>query len=131
MKSKFLLGSEKISIQIFLVGFPRTQKQYESIWVIGEIMTKSVHFIPFKSTYSAEDYARIFIEEIVSRQGIPLSIILDKGEQFTSKIWRSYEKGLGSKVKLGTNFHPTMDGQAECFIKTLEAMRRSCIIYFK
>ena len=61
----------------FLVGLPQTQKQCDSIWVFVDRLTKFTHFIPVKSTYSAEDYARIFIDEIVYRHGIPLSIILD------------------------------------------------------
>ena len=55
---------ENINID-FLVGFPRTQKQFDSIWVIIDRLTKCTHFIPVKSTYSAEDYARIFIGEIL------------------------------------------------------------------
>ena len=70
----------------------------------------SARFIPIKSTYSAEYYARIFIDEIVCRHGIPSSIILDLGAQFTSTFWRSFQKGLGTKMKLSTAFHPQMDG---------------------
>ena len=58
----------------FVVGLPRTQRQYDSIWVVVNRLTKSSHFIPVKSTYSAEDYARIFIDEIVCFQSILLSI---------------------------------------------------------
>ena len=58
----------------FMVGFPPTQKQYDSIWVVVYRLTKSSHFIPVKSTYSAEDYARIFINDIMLRHGISLSI---------------------------------------------------------
>ena len=65
------------------------------------------------STYSAEDYARIFIDEIVCHHDIPLSIISDRGAQFTSRFWRSFHKGLGIKVKLSTVFHPQTDDQVE------------------
>ena len=68
----------------FVVGLPRAQKQYDSIWVIVDRLTKSAHFIPVKSTYSAEDCAKIFIDDIVCHHGIPLSIISDRGAQFTS-----------------------------------------------
>ena len=72
----------------FVVGFPRIQNQYDSIWVVVDGLNKSAHFIPVKSTYSAEDFARIFIDEIVWRHGIPLSIISDWGAEFTSMFWR-------------------------------------------
>ena len=59
----------------FVVGLPETQKQYDSIWVAMDRLTKCAHFIPIKSTYREEDYARIFIDETVCRHGILLTII--------------------------------------------------------
>ena len=46
----------------FVVGLPRTQKSYDSIWVVVDRLTKSARFIPVKSLYSAEDYAKIFLD---------------------------------------------------------------------
>ena len=63
--------SEDINID-YLVGFSWTENQYDSIWVGVDRLTKSDHFIPVKSTYSAEDYTRIFIDEILCRHGISL-----------------------------------------------------------
>ena len=82
-------------------------------------LTKSTHFIPIKSSYLAEDYEKIFIDEIVCRHGIPLSIILDRDAQFTSRFWRSFQQGLSTKVKLSTSLHPQTDGQVEHTIQTL------------
>ena len=62
---------------------------------------------------------------------IPLSIISDQAPQFTSRFWRSLQKGLGTKVKLSTTFHPQTDGQEERTVQTLEDMLRACIFYFK
>ena len=68
----------------------------------------------------------IFIDEIVCHHGIPLSIISDRGAQFTSRFWRSFQEGLGTKVKLSITFHSQMDGQEEHTIQTLEEDRGSC-----
>ena len=56
-------------------------------------VTESAHFILVKSTYSAEDYARIFIDEIVLRDGILLSIISYRGAQFTIGFGGHSNKG--------------------------------------
>ena len=64
-----------------VVVFPRTWRQNDSIWDIVDRFNKSAHFFPIKSTYTAKDYARVYIIEIVSHHGIPLSIILDRGVQ--------------------------------------------------
>ncbi|WVZ91237.1 hypothetical protein U9M48_037434 [Paspalum notatum var. saurae] len=37
----------------FVVGLPRTQKGYDSIWVIIDRFTKSAHFLPVKTVYRA------------------------------------------------------------------------------
>ena len=91
---------------VFVVGLPRTRRQHDSIWVIKDRLTKSAHFIPVKSTFKAKDYARLYIDEIVRWHGIPLSIILYIGAQFTSHFWRSFQKNLGTLPKLSTAFNP-------------------------
>ncbi|XP_069148119.1 uncharacterized protein [Solanum lycopersicum] len=68
----------------FIVGLPKTRRHHNSIWFIVDRMTMSAHFIPVKSTYIAEDYAKLYIDEIVIWNGIALSIISDRGAQFTS-----------------------------------------------
>lgn len=62
---------------------------------------------------------------------ILLSIISTRGAQFTSRFWRFFKKGLDTKVKLSTAFHPLMYGQTERTIQTLVDMLRACIIDFK
>ena len=74
----------------FVIGLPKTRRQHDSIWVIVDRLTKSVHFIPVKSTYRVEDYAKLYIDEIVIWHEIPLSIISDRGVQFTPHFWRSF-----------------------------------------
>ena len=59
----------------FIVDLPLTQRY--SIWVFVDRSTKFSNFIVVKSTYSVEGYAKICIEEIVSLNGIPLSILSD------------------------------------------------------
>ena len=68
----------------FVVGLPMTRKLHDSIWFIVDKMTKSGYFIHVKSIYRAKDYAKLYIDEIVSWHGISLSIISDRGAQFIS-----------------------------------------------
>ncbi|WMV24984.1 hypothetical protein MTR67_018369 [Solanum verrucosum] len=67
-------------------------------------MTKSDHYLPMKTSFSSKHYARLY-------------------------IWKM--KGLGTKVKLKTTFHPQTDGQARCTIQTIEYMLRVFVINFK
>ncbi|KAH0781055.1 hypothetical protein KY290_000653 [Solanum tuberosum] len=114
-------------------GLPRSRRQHDSIWVIVDRMTKSAHFLSVKTTHSAEDYAKLYLQEVVRLHGVPVSIIYDRGAQFTAQFWKSFQNGLGSKVNLSTAFHSQIDGQAEYTIQTLEDMRtcRSPIGWFE
>ncbi|KAH0636341.1 hypothetical protein KY285_036093 [Solanum tuberosum] len=100
-------------------------RQHDSIWVIVDRVTKSTHFLVVQTTDSAEDYAKLYITEIVRLHGVPLFIISYRGPQFTSHIWKSFQKGLGTQVNLSTVFHPQTNSQAKCTIQTLEDMLRA------
>ena len=114
----------------FISGLPRTQSGYDKIWVIVDRLTKSAHFLPVKETDSTEKLARLYIKEIVSRHGIPLSIISDRDGRFTSRFWQSLQKALGTRLDMSTAFHPQTDGQSERTIQTLEDMLRACVMDF-
>ena len=62
---------------------------------------------------------------------VPVTIISDRGAQFTAQFWKSFLKGLGSKVNLSTAFNPQTYGKEEYIILTLEDMLRACVIDFK
>ena len=71
----------------FVVGLPKTMGKYDSIWVIVDRLSMSTHLIPVKETYNAKKLARLYISKVVRLHGVPLSIISDRGTQFTSKFW--------------------------------------------
>ena len=64
-------------------------------------------------TYNAEKLAKLYISEVVQLHGVPLSIISDRGTQFTSKFWKTLHEELGTRLDLSTTFHPQTDGQSE------------------
>ncbi|GJV65795.1 putative reverse transcriptase domain-containing protein [Tanacetum coccineum] len=81
-------------------------------------------------TYSTEKLMRLYMKEIVARHGIPVSIISDRDSHFTSRVWQSLHKALGTQLDLSTAYHPQTDGQSERTIQTLEDMLRACVIDF-
>ncbi|XP_073024282.1 uncharacterized protein [Primulina eburnea] len=84
---------------VFVVGLPRTQKGYNSIWVIVDRLTKSSHFLPVKTTYSMNQYADAYVQEIVRLHGIPVSIVSDRDPKFTYEFWKILHRALGTKMK--------------------------------
>ncbi|WMV24329.1 hypothetical protein MTR67_017714 [Solanum verrucosum] len=57
----------------FIIGLPRSRRQHYSIWVIVNRMTKLAHFLP-----TAEDYAMLYLQEVVRLHGVPVSINSDR-----------------------------------------------------
>ncbi|GJR14383.1 putative reverse transcriptase domain-containing protein [Tanacetum coccineum] len=84
-----------------------------------------------KETNSTEKLMRLYMKEIVARHGIPVSIISDRDSHFTSRVWQSLHKALGTQLDLSIAYHPQTDGQSERTIQTLEEMLRACVIDFE
>ncbi|GJX89473.1 putative reverse transcriptase domain-containing protein [Tanacetum coccineum] len=114
----------------FIVKLPRNSSGHDLIWVIVDRLTKSAHFLAVHEYYKTERLARLYINKIVARHGVPVSIISDRDSHFTSGFWRSLQKALGMQLDLSTAYHPQTDCQSEHIIQTLEDMLRACAINF-
>ncbi|GJU38746.1 putative reverse transcriptase domain-containing protein [Tanacetum coccineum] len=62
----------------FVTKLPKTSSGQDAIWVIVDRLTKSAHFLPMKETNSMEKLTRQYLKEVVSRHGVPVSIISDR-----------------------------------------------------
>ncbi|GKB41825.1 putative reverse transcriptase domain-containing protein [Tanacetum coccineum] len=92
---------ESITID-FITMLPRTRNGHDAIWVVVDRLTKSTHFLAIHKDYSMEKLARLYTNEIITRHGVPVSIILDCDVRFTSRLWCRLEgRGivLGAEVK--------------------------------
>ncbi|KZV54294.1 hypothetical protein F511_31650 [Dorcoceras hygrometricum] len=114
----------------FVAGLPKTVEGYNSIWVIIDILTKSSHFLPVKTTYDVSRYVNLYVKKIVRLHGVPVSIVSDRDPKFTSAFWKSLHRSLGTKLTFSIAFHPQTDGQSERVIQILEDLLRACIVDF-
>nr|GEX63340.1 putative reverse transcriptase domain-containing protein [Tanacetum cinerariifolium] len=96
----------------FITKLPKSTQGFDTIWVIVKL-------------------ARLYLNRIVARYGIPVSIICDHDERFMSNFWKSFQKALGTDMSMSTAYHPETDGQSERTIQTLEDMLYACEIDFK
>ncbi|WVZ93642.1 hypothetical protein U9M48_039607 [Paspalum notatum var. saurae] len=87
----------------FIVGLPRTQKGYDSIWVIIDRLTKSAHFLPVKTHYTTATYAELYISQITA---------------------------LGTNLIRSSAYHPQTSGQVERVNQILEDMLRACALTY-
>ncbi|GJV58378.1 reverse transcriptase domain-containing protein, partial [Tanacetum coccineum] len=114
----------------FVTKLPKSSQGYDTIWVIVDRLTKSAIFTPMRETDPLDKLARMYLKEVVTRHGIPVSIICDRDPRFASNFWKSLQNALGTNLDMSTAYHPQTDGQSERTIQTLEDMLRACAIDF-
>jgi hypothetical protein len=118
---------KKISMD-FIVGLPKTQSGYDSIWVIVDHLSKVAHFILVKTTYKGSKLAELYIERIMCLHGVPKKIVSNRATQFTTKFWEKLHESMDTKLNFSSAYHPQMDGQIEWVIQILEDMLRACAL---
>ncbi|GJV99969.1 putative reverse transcriptase domain-containing protein [Tanacetum coccineum] len=114
----------------FFTKLPKSSQGSDTIWVIVDRLTKFAHILPIRENDPLDKLARLYMNIIVARHGIPVSIICDSDGKFTSNFWRSFQKALGIDLSMSTAYHLQTDCQSERTIQTLEDMLRACVIDF-
>ncbi|GKD06310.1 retrotransposon protein, putative, ty3-gypsy subclass, partial [Tanacetum coccineum] len=82
----------------FITKLPNSSQGFDTIWVIVDRLTKSAHLLPIREYDPLDKLARLYLNRIVARHGIPISIICDRDGRFTSNFWRSFQKALGTDL---------------------------------
>ncbi|WVZ63688.1 hypothetical protein U9M48_013301 [Paspalum notatum var. saurae] len=112
----------------FIVGLPRTQSGFDSIWVVVDRLMKVAHFIPVKTTYTGAKLAELYMSRIVCLHEVPKRIVSDRGTQFTSHFWKRLHESMDTKLNFSSAYHPQTDGQTERTNQILEDMLRACAL---
>jgi len=111
---------EKISWDI-MGPLPTSSKGHKYIVLITDLFSKWVEAFPLRVTDS-ETLARVLVDEIVCRYGVPTYLHSDQGSNLNSEVITTLCKQLGIDRTRTTAYHPQANGQVERFNRTLEAM---------
>nr|GEZ97891.1 reverse transcriptase domain-containing protein [Tanacetum cinerariifolium] len=90
-----------------------SKSRHDTIWVVVDRLTKSAHFLATHEDYSMEKLARLYIDGIVTRDRVHVSIISDRDGRFTSCFWQTLQKALGTRLDMSTAYHPQTDRQSK------------------
>ncbi|GKD96166.1 putative reverse transcriptase domain-containing protein, partial [Tanacetum coccineum] len=62
----------------FITKLPKSSQGFDTIWVIVDRLTKSAHFLTIRENDPLDKLARLYLNRIVARHRIPVSIICDR-----------------------------------------------------
>lgn len=112
----------------FVIGFPKTDRGRNLIWIVVDRLDKLAHFILIKIIHPLQKLVEIYINVIVKLQEIPSSIVSDIDMRFTSTFSESLHEGLGTKFSLSYAYHLQTNNQAKRTTQSFEDLLRTCVL---
>jgi len=94
----------------FILGLLKTQRVFDSIFVVVDRFSKMAHFISSHKVDIASNICRLFFRDVVKLYKFPRTIVFNRNTKFLSHFWKSLWSSLGTKLQFSTSSHPQMDG---------------------
>nr|GEX04201.1 putative reverse transcriptase domain-containing protein [Tanacetum cinerariifolium] len=93
----------------FITKLRKLPQGFDTIWVIVDRLTKSAHFLPIRKNDPLDKLARLYLNRILARHEIPISIICScHWKEFTltigSSLWKSPLKSWNERSRRGLEF---------------------------
>ena len=98
---------------------------YSKLLIFCDALTRWVEAIPLPSEPTSEEIVEAFIENIVSRFGVPRCLVCDRGSNLISKLCQEVYELLGVDMKPSTSYHHNTSGLVERYNRTLAGLLRA------
>lgn len=112
----------------YITSLPKSKKNNDSIMVVVDKLSKSIHFILVQSIYRAVLIAHVFMQNIFKLHGLQKTIISDHDVKFTSIILKTLFEEFGTQLNFSIAYHPQTDGQTERVNQVVEDMLRAYVM---
>lgn len=111
----------------YITGLPLTPASNNAIAVFVDKLTKYVYAVQCSDKSDAVDWANMYVEHVVQREGLSVVLMSDRGPQFNNAFNKAVTLRLGIKWNLSTARHPQTDGQTERANRIIEDVLRHFI----
>ena len=108
-------------IGVDVIQFPRSYDGNQYAVVFVDYLTKWPEVFPV-SDQTALTIARLLVESIICRHGVPVELLSDRGRAFLSGLMQEVYQLMGIHKVATTAYHPQTDGLVERFNRTLTDM---------
>ena len=108
-------------VGVDVVQFAKSQNGNTYAVVFVDYLTKWPEVFPTPDQ-SALTIAKLLVEHIISRHGVPRELLSDRGAAFLSRLLKEVCVLMGIKKANTTAYHPQTDGLVERFNQTLTDM---------
>ena len=113
------------SVSLDFVGpLPETSRGHNMILTVVDRFSQMARFLPCRSDWNTEQVADLYVDRVFSMHGCPISIVSDRGPQFTSSFTTALCKLVGTKQFRSTAYHPQSNGSSERMNRVLGEMLR-------
>lgn len=110
----------------FIMGLP-AYKGHTCIFVVVDHFSKGLHLGMLPTKHSARKVTELFTAMVSRLHGLPRSIISDRDPLFFSRFWNELFELSGTKLILGSSYHPQTDGQTEVANQIVEQYLRAFV----
>ena len=108
-------------IGVDVIQFPKNYDGNQYAVVFMDYLTKWPEVFA-TSDQSSLTIAHLFVEQVISRHGVPSELLSDRGTTFLSKLMKAVCEVMGVHKVNTTAYHPQTDGLVERFNRTLTDM---------
>ena len=111
----------------FVLGLPRIQGGFDSIFMVVDRFSKMAHFIPCHKVDDASNISRYFLRDVIRLHGLPKTIVSDRDPMFISHLWRTLWGRPETKLNFSSSCHLQTDGQTKDVNRSLSTMLRAIL----
>ena len=90
-----------------------SSNNFTAILVVIDQLTKQSIFIPTTNEVTSAELAKLFVQHVFAKHGVPTHVTSDRGSEFVSRFFRSLGTALDMRLHFTSGYHPEADGQTE------------------